>query len=163
MYLLFQIGDKIVYPMHGASVIEAIEEKEILGEKRLYYVIKTTFGNTQIMIPVDNTENLGVRQVVEADILENLLENFNETEADTSVNPLHRHRINMTKMKSGDIHQAAEVINDLMHLNKNKKLGTSDKKMLDHAREILISELMMVKGMVEEQATHLLNEATDYR
>ncbi|WP_368666302.1 CarD family transcriptional regulator [Ammoniphilus sp. CFH 90114] len=158
MYRLFQIGDKVVYPMHGAGVIEAIEEKEILGERQLYYVLSMPLKNMQVMIPKAKTADLGLRQVVNSDILENVLKKINHGDLEPVSNPMQRHRINMTKMKSGDIYEGAEVIRDLMFLEKSKKLATGDKVMLDNARQILISEVVLVKGIAEEQAELLLNQ-----
>lgn len=155
---MFQIGDKIFYPMHGAGVIEAIEEKEILGENQLYYVVNISLRNMQVMIPLGKTVNLRIRQVVDPDILENVFTFFHHGETDSTVNHKQRHRTNMNKIKSGDIYEGAEVIRDLMRLDKKKKLGTGEKNMLDNARQILISELVLVKGIAQEQAVHLLNQ-----
>lgn len=157
---MFQVGDKIFYPMHGAGVIELIEEKEILGEKQTYYVVNMFLRDMQVMVPLGKTDNLGIRQVVDSDIIEEVLSNFHdgETEPDPTINPNQRHQINMNRMKSGDIHEGAHVIRDLMTLARNKKLGTGDKIMLDNARQIFVSELVMVKGIEQEQANELLNE-----
>lgn len=156
---MFQIGDKIFYPMHGACIVEAIEEKEILGEKQLYYILNMTLRNMQVMIPMGKTDNLEIREVVDSDILENVLATFQQGEPGPTVNPYQRRqRINMDKMKSGDIYEGAEVIRDLMSLSKNKKLGMQDKNMLDNARQMLISELVLVKGIAKEQAANLLNQ-----
>ncbi len=155
---MFQIGDKVVYPMHGAGIIEAIEEKEILGEKQLYYVLNMPLKNMQVMIPMTKTSNLGLRQVVDSDILEKVLKNINDGKLEPISNPMQRHRVNMTKMKSGDIYEGVEVIKDLMYLEKSKKLATGDKVMLDNARHMLISELVLVKGIEEDQAANLLNQ-----
>jgi CarD family transcriptional regulator len=154
--LLFKIGDKIVYPMHGAGVIDTIEEKEILGEKQLYYVMK--LKNMQIMFPMKKTSDLGIRQIVDSDTLENVLSIFNHGESDPSLNHNQRHRINLNKMKSGDIYEGAQVIRDLMRIVKKKGIGTGDKVMLDNARQILISELVLVKGIAQEQAVDLLDQ-----
>jgi CarD family transcriptional regulator len=154
--VLFQIGDKIVYPMHGAGVIDAFEEKEILGEKQFYYVMN--IRNMQVMVPREKTSGLGIRQVVDLDILESVLKDFNLEESDTTLNHNQRYRINMNKMKSGDIFEGAQVIRDLMRIGKKKTIGTGDKMMLDNARQILISELVLVKGIDQEQAVDLLNQ-----
>jgi CarD family transcriptional regulator len=154
--LLFQIGDKIVYPMHGAGVIEAFEEKEILGEKQFYYVMN--IRNMQVMVPRGKASGLGIRQVVDLGILENVLKGFNLEESDTTLNHNQRYRINMNKMKSGNIYEGAQVIRDLMRIGKKKTIGTGDKMMLDNARQILISELVLVKGIDQEQAVDLLNQ-----
>ena len=157
--LLFRIGEKIFYPMYGAGIVEAIEEKEILGEKQLYYILNMTLRNLQVMIPTEKTANLEIREVVDSAILENALAIFRRGEPDPIVNPhQQRQRINLDKMKSGDIYKEVQVICDLMSLNKNKKLGPADKSMLDNAKQMLISELALVKGLDPEQAAAFLKQ-----
>ena len=131
---MFQIGDKIFYPMHGAGVIEAIEEKEILGEKQLYYVMDIPLRNMQAMIPLVKTEDLGIRQVVDSEMIEKVFTNFQPVVTDPISNPILRHRSNISKMKSGDIFQEAQVICDLTRMGKKKPLGAGDKILLNDAQ-----------------------------
>jgi len=154
---MFQIGDRVVYPMHGAGIIEAIEEREILGSTQLYYVMN--INNMEIIFPMET--KIGIRSIVESDILENVLSLFNHGESDANVNPTQRYRINMNKIKSGDIYEGAEVIRDLNRMGKKRKLSTGDKMMLDNARQIFLSELMLVKGIEQDQAASLLNEVIE--
>jgi CarD family transcriptional regulator len=154
---LFQIGDKVVYPMHGAGVIEAIEEKEILGEKQQYYVIKMPIGNMKVMIPMGKVSNLGIRLVVDMPTLEDVLLIFHHGESDKLLPWSQRYRINMDKIKTGDIQKGAEVVRDLMRRSKEKVLTTNERNMLDNAQRILISEVVLVKGLTENQAIDLLN------
>lgn len=156
---MFQIGDKIFYPMHGAGIIEAIEEKEILGNRQKYYVINITLKNIKVMIPVDKTEQLIIREVVEPEILENVLYLMRTREIDPSTHSYQqRQRTNVEKIKSGDIYEEARVICELTSLSKTKKLGMGDKIMLNNARQMLISELMLVKGIPEETAEKILDD-----
>ncbi|GAB6179247.1 CarD family transcriptional regulator [Desulfotomaculum defluvii] len=155
---MFHIGDKVVYPMHGAGIIEAIEEKEILGVKRHYYVMK--IRNMQVMFPIDS--DLGIRPIVELDVLEDVITNFNHGEPDSSLNPNQRHRSYMNKIRSGDIYQGAQVIRDLIILGKKKTLAAGDKAMLENAQQILLSELALVKGIDQEEATDLLNAVINH-
>lgn len=156
--LLFQIGDKIVYPMHGAGVIEAIEEKEILGEKQQYYIMKMPVGNMQVMIPMEKVSNLGIREVIDMPALEHVLQILRTDEIDVSTNWNRRFRKNMEKMRTGDIYEVADVVRDLMRRDREKGLSTGERKMLDNARQILLSELVLVKNIDEEQATTLLEQ-----
>lgn len=156
--LLFQIGDKIVYPMHGAGVIEAIEEKEILGEKQQYYIMKMPVGNMQVMIPMEKVSNLGIREVIDMPALERVLQILRNDEIDVSTNWNRRFRKNMEKMRTGDIYEVADVVRDLMRRDREKGLSTGERKMLDNARQILLSELVLVKDIDEEQATTLLEQ-----
>ncbi|MBP1934375.1 CarD family transcriptional regulator [Ammoniphilus resinae] len=155
---MFHIGDKIFYPMHGAGIIEAIEEKEILGEKQLYYVINIPLKSMNVMIPKASAEKLGIRQVVDMTILEDVLSAFLKNDPEPSTNQMQRYRIHSNKIKSGDIFEVAEVIHELSHIGKKRTLGTGDKIMLNQARQILISEMILVKGIPEEQADHLLDQ-----
>ncbi|QOY35612.1 CarD family transcriptional regulator [Anaerobacillus isosaccharinicus] len=156
---MYSIGDKIFYPMHGAGVIEAIEEKEVLGEKQLYYIMNLSLGKLHVMIPTKKTTTLGVREIVNSSVMENVLNLFSsDAETETSVHPNQRYRNNMDKMKTGDIYEGARVIRDLSRISKKKSLGTSDKLMLNNARQILISELILVNNMEEEHAADYLNE-----
>ncbi len=154
---MFQVGDKIFYPMYGAGVIEDIEEKEILGEKQLYYIFNVSHNNMQVMIPMGKTENLGIREVVDSDTLEEALKVFEEDEVELNDNRHQRYHLNVKKMKSGDIHQGVQVIRDLAYLSKNKKISSEDKMMLDKAVNIFTSEVVLVKGINEEQASEYLD------
>lgn len=155
---MFQVGDKIFYPMHGGGIIERIEEKEIFGQTQLYYVVNIPHRNMQVMLPLDKTEKLGMRPVVDAAKLDAVLSTIHEGETDIAMNDTQRQRLNMTKIKSGDIYEEIEVIRDLLRIKNKRKLGMADKNMLDNARQILISEVVLVKGIPHEQATHLLDK-----
>jgi CarD family transcriptional regulator len=154
---MFQIGNKVYYPVHGGGIIEAIEEKEVLGEIQLYYVINILHRNIQVMVPIDKTARVGLRLIVDPDKLDNVLTTFYDGESDTTIMGNQRHRVNMHKIKSGDIYEGAEVIRDLMRINNKKKLGMTEKNMLDNARQILISEVELVKGILQEQAAELID------
>ena len=154
MEIIFQIGDKIVYPMHGAGVIESIEEREVLGNKQLYCVMM--MKNLQLMFPMNC--KIGVREVVDLEILEDALAVLSHEATSSIENPTQRHRSNMNKLKSGDIYEGVQVIRDLVQMGKKKTLAMGDKTMLDNALQILTSDLALVKGMVQEEADHFLNE-----
>ncbi len=155
---MFSIGDKIFYPMHGAGIIEAIEEKEVLGEKRLYYIMSLSVGKMQVMIPTEKTSKLGIREIVNSSVMERVFHLLtSDGESERTVHPNQRYRNNMDKMKTGDIYEGAQVIRDLSNSSKKKPLGTSDKMMLNNARNILISELVLVQNLEEQQAADYLN------
>jgi CarD family transcriptional regulator len=155
---MFQIGDKIFYPMQGGCIILAIEEREILGETQLYYMMNIVHRNMQVSIPVDKIDQLGIRPIVNSDELENVLTTFHDGETDTSCRDNQRYRRDIIKLKSGDIYEGAEVIRDLIRISNKKKLGITDKNMLDNARQILISEVVLVKDIPLEQASDLLDQ-----
>ncbi|MFA6808566.1 MAG: CarD family transcriptional regulator [Eubacteriales bacterium] len=157
---MFEIGDKILYPMHGAGTIEAIEEKEILGENKLYYILNIPGMRMKIMIPTTNVANLGVRQIVNPTTLENVLENINLGDTDPVIyeNQRYCRDLNKKKIVSGDIYKGTEIIRDLTRKSHKHKLGAEDTNMLNNARQIFLSELMQVKGVAHEQAVVLLDE-----
>lgn len=154
---MFQVGDKIFYPAQGGGIIENIEEKQVLGKSQLYYSINILHRNMQVSIPIDKTEQLGIRPVAEPQELEDVLSTFHDGETDDSGNDNQKDRRNLIKLKSGNIYEGAEVIRDLVRFNSKKKLGTTKKNMLDNARQILISEVVLVKDIPQEQAAELLD------
>lgn len=148
---LFQIGDKIVYPMHGAGIIKAIEEKEISGKKQQYYVIKMSISNMQVMIPTSKIVSSNIRPVTDILALKHIIHIFQHGESDRLLPWKQRYKVNRDKIKTGEIQEGAEVVRDLMRMKKEKALNESEKKMLDNAYEFLISELRLIKGITENQ------------
>lgn len=157
---LFQIGDKIVYPMQGAGIIQGIEEKEISGIIQKYYLIHILSNNMQVMIPWEKILNTGIRLVVDTSTLENVLLNFQGKELYTSESLTHkeRYQINMDKIRTGGLKEGFEVVHDLLLLNSRKPLNTSEKQMLGTARKILIGEMALIKEITETQANDLLDD-----
>ncbi|WP_215552763.1 CarD family transcriptional regulator [Bacillus mycoides] len=148
---MFQIGDNIVYPMHGAGIIEAIEEKEFSGKKQKYYVIKMSISNMQVMIPMGKILSSSIRPVTDILALKHIIQIFQHGESDKLLPWKQRYKVNTDKIKTGEIQEGAEVVRDLMRMKKEKALNTSEKKMLDNAHEFLISELGLIKGITENQ------------
>ncbi|MEH7224221.1 CarD family transcriptional regulator [Bacillus sp. JJ1566] len=148
---MFQIGDNIVYPMHGAGIIKAIEEKEISGEKQQYYVIKMFIGNMQVMIPTGKILSSGIRPVTDIIALKHIIHIFHHGESDRVLPWKQRYKVNTDKIKTGKILECAEVVRDLRRMKKEKALNTSEKKMLDNAHDFLIGELGLIKGITESQ------------
>lgn len=156
---MFLIGDRIVYPMHGAGIIEQIEEKQILGEVRKYYILRVPCGDMKIMIPTENSREIGVRAVISTDEIEEVLGVLRAESTEMSSNWNRRYRENMEKLKTGDIYNVAEVVRNLMRTDKEKKLSTGEKKMLSNAKQILISEIILVKGIDHDAAEQMINSA----
>lgn len=156
---MYTIGDKIVYPMHGAGVIEQIEEKEILGEHRQYYVLKVPCGDMKIMIPVDSSDEIGVRNIISADEIKTVLSVLADVSSEMPHNWNRRYRENMEKLKTGDAVEVAEVVRNLTRTDRKKKLSTGEKKMLTNARQILLSEMVLAGGMDTARADILIDEA----
>ncbi len=147
---MYNVGDKVVYPMHGAGVIEAIEEQEVLGEKRSYYIMAMPIGDMKVMIPLDAIEEIGVRQIISMDEAQRVIAVLKGEQSKMSSNWSRRYRANMEKIKSGDIYMVAEVVRNLTIRDNEKGLSAGERKMLDVARQILISELVLVTDSSEE-------------
>lgn len=154
---MFKVGDKVVYPMHGAGIIEAIEEKEVLGKRRQYYIMRMPIGNMKVMIPLDSVQQIGLRKVVGMEDIETVMCILKEEETDMSSNWNRRYRANLEKIKSGNIFEVAEVVRNLLHRDKEKGLSTGERKMLENARQILISEMVLAQGKEEKQIETLLD------
>ena len=148
---LLQIGDNIVYPMHGVGIIKAIEEKEISGEKQQYYVIKMSIGNMQVMIPTGKILSSNIRPITDILALKHIINIFHHGESDRLLPWKQRYKVNMDKIKTGKIQECTEVVRDLIRMKKEKALNSSEKKMLNNAHEFLISELRLMKGITENQ------------
>ncbi len=156
---MFSIGDRVVYPMHGAGVIEAIEEREILGQRKQYYIMKMPIGDMKVMIPVDGVDGVGLRQVIPQDDLSRVLEVLAGERTKMSANWNRRYRANAEKLKSGNIFEVAEVVRNLTLREKEKGLSTGERKMLENARQILISEVVLASNIAEAEAHSLLDQA----
>lgn len=140
---MFEIGDRILYPMHGAGVIEKIEEQTVLGEKQAYYVMNMQPDGMKVMIPVKTCEQIGVRFIISKEEGQKVLEQFLKEPIVSDDNWNRRHRENMDKIKSGDIFKVLSVVKNLMFRDRNKGLSTSERKMLSVSRQILVSELVL--------------------
>lgn len=155
--LLFNVGDKVVYPMHGAGIIEAIEEKEILGVIKKYYIMRIPIGDMKVMIPMNSVNDIGLREVVDDRAIEQVIGILKDDRTDMSANWNRRYRANLDKMKSGDIYEIADVVRNLMLRDQEKGLSTGERKMLDNAKQILISELVLAKELKQDEAFALLD------
>ncbi len=152
---MFNVGDKIVYPMHGAGTIDSIEEKDILGEKQAYYILKMP-GEVKVMIPTNKAEQVGVRNIIDKEEASKVMAILGENETEMSQNWNKRYRDNMDKMKSGDIYEVADVVRNLSFKQKEKGLSTGEKKMLSNAKQILVSELVLAEHASQEEVEKLV-------
>ncbi len=159
---MYKIGDYVVYPMHGAGIIEGIEEKEIMGETKQYYILKMPIGNICVMIPVANVDEIGVRDVIDAPEADRVLCEFKSVEPEDSTNWNKRYRDNMAKIKSGNALEVAYVVKSLMVRDKIRGLATGERKMLSNAKQILMSEIVLAKkDMDQERLEELMNQIVD--
>ena len=136
------VGDKVVYPMHGAGVIAGIENCEVLGEGKSYYVLQMPLGNMKVMIPTDNVDNIGLRDIISEDKVgedKDVLEDKPE-KASGSWNK--RFHANLDRMKTGNICDVAAVARNLILQDRQRKVSSGERRLMDLARQILISELV---------------------
>ena len=153
---MYQKGDKIVYPLYGAGIIEDIETKEIDGEESVYYVLQIPIGNLKIMISAAKAESLCVRLIHNADdVMAQLYESFKVKPA-AHENWNLRYKENMERIRSGKIAQVASVFNSLMLRERERGLSTAEKKMMTTAKQIILSELMLSLEISKNEAEDIL-------
>ena len=154
---MFTVGDKVVYPMHGAGLVEKIEDRQILGETRAYYIIRIKSGNMQVMVPVRGAAEIGLRYVVDPKEFDEIYKVLGSESTPMDENWNRRNRDNMEKLKTGDPEQVAEVIRNLVRVDRVKKLSTGEKKLLNTAKQILCSEMTMVLNVNDSAALALID------
>jgi len=157
---LFAKGDKVVYPMHGAGVIEDLQEHLVDGDLRQYYVLNIPVGNLKIKVSAKNAKNLGLREVYDqAEVLRiikcpvqlqpiNVPENWNQ-----------RYKNNIESIKSGKLEKVLDVYRNLIHREKERGLSTAEKKVLTNVKQILISELILTQNIERTEAEEMLAES----
>ena len=156
---VFDIGDKVVYPHHGAAIVERREVKEAFGERREYLVLRLAYGDLTLMVPADNTEGVGLREVINDEEVEEVFAVLRKKEARMPTNWSRRYKNHSEKLRSGDIYQVAEVVRNLSIRDKDKGLSAGEKRMLSRARQILVSELTFALDVDEATAEKRLDEA----
>lgn len=158
---MFEVGDKVFYPMHGAGTIEAIENIEFLGENKQYYVINIPISKMDVKIPCDNIAKLHIRSTVERDKVDGILrakQAFKKPKATRTW--LERLNSYSEKMKTGEMEATFEIVRNLVLLSKEKTLNATERDMLNNARKLLISELTVIKGISESQAAEMLEQTS---
>lgn len=156
---MFQIGDKVVHPMHGAGVVESIVQKKVDGVVRDYYILKLPNRSMVVMVPTESSEQIGVRPVIDAEQADRVLAAIPGIQIEMTSNWNHRYRENMERMKSGDLLEVARVIKGLTARDHNRGLSTGERKMLHSAKQILISEIVLAKSSSYEVVEQALDTA----
>ena len=152
---MYNVGDEVVYPMHGAGRIVAIEEREVMEEKQSYYILEMP-GEVKVMIPTATAEEHGIRSVINKEEAQKVMSVLEQDETEMEKNWNKRYRENMDKMKSGDIYEVADVVRNLSFKQKEKGLSTGEKKMLSNAKQILVSELVLAEHSSEDEVKQLV-------
>ena len=158
---MYSVGDKVVYPHHGAGKISKIEQKEVLGQQRDYLTIQILHNNMTVMVPVENADRAGLRKVVEPDVVDQVLEVLRGDPTKMPKNWSRRYKHNRDKLKTGDIFEVAEVVRNLAIRHAIKGLSTGEKQMFSKAKKILASELMYARDVSEDDAAAFLDGVLD--
>jgi CarD family transcriptional regulator len=155
---LYKVGDKVVYPHHGAGTVVKREKKEVLGEKREYLTIKILHNDMTVNVPAENAELVGLRKVIDEEAVKKVVKYLTSGGTEMPKNWNRRFKHNRDKMKTGDIYELAEVVRNLALRDVEKGLSTGEKQMYVKAKKILASELMYAKNMTEDEALEWLEE-----
>jgi CarD family transcriptional regulator len=158
---VYRKGDTVVHREHGAAVITEISERDFLGESKKYLVLRLAYGDLTLMVPVDKTEEVGLRQVVSKQEVKKILDVLREDESKMATNWSRRFKNNMEKLHSGDPYQVAEVVKNLSIRERAKGLSAGEKRMLAQARRILVSELVFSLGCEEAEAEGQIDKVLD--
>ena len=155
----FQVGDKVARPVYGAGVLESIIQKKVDGVAREYYIMKLPNRSMVVMIPTENSEEIGVRPILDRIEADRVLAAIPSIQVEMTSNWNRRYRENMERLKSGDLMEVARVVKGLTVRDSKRSLSTGERKMLQSARQILVSELVLSKGQSCEEAERDLNTA----
>lgn len=156
-----KIGDKIVYPMHGAGEITEIEENEVGGVKNSYYILRLPIGDMKLMLPVDKVEEVGLRDLITPAQLQEVIDVLQAETEQLQGSWNKRFHTNLERLKSGDILEAAAVARNLTRQNNKRKVSSGEKKLLDLSRQLLITELVYVCDKSPEEITTWIDELID--
>lgn len=158
---MYKVGDKVVHPMHGAGTVEEIRQINIAGKKRSYYAVKFAVGNMTANVPIDNIDSIGLRDVIDKDEAKRVIEAFINVPINDDSNWNKRQRENLAKIKSGDIYQVVSVLKDLMYRDKRKGLSTNERKTLNNAKQIVLSELVLSAFASASDIESIMNDTID--
>ena len=156
--MVFSVGETVVYPHHGAALIEAIETRTIKGVEKKYLVLRVAQGDLTVRVPAENAEIVGVREVVGGEGLGKVFDVLRAPHTEEPTNWSRRYKANLEKLHSGNVLKVAEVVRDLWRRERERGLSAGEKRMLAKARQILVSELALAERTNEDKAEALLNE-----
>jgi len=156
--LVYEVGDKVVYPHHGAGTILKKEVKEVLGQRREYLTIQILYNEMTVMVPTENADRAGLRKVISHEAVEDVVAVLHDGGSQMPKNWNRRFKHNRDKMKTGDIYELAEVVRNLSIRDLDKGLSTGEKQMFGRAKKILASELMYARDMTEDEAAEYLED-----
>ena len=155
---MYKVGDKVVYPHHGAGTVVKKEKREVLGEKREYLTIKILHNDMTVNVPSENAEAVGLRKVIGEDMVKVVVKALTGGGTQMPKNWNRRFKHNSDKIKTGDIYELAEVVRNLATREAEKGLSTGEKQMFTRAKKILASELMYALEKTEDEAEAYLDQ-----
>ncbi len=155
---MFTKGDKIVYPMYGAGIIEDLESKEVDGVTQPYYVLRIPVGNLKIMVSALKADFLGIRQVFSKDKVMSIITSVASVPVEMSENWNQRYKDNMEKIKSGDLMEVVVVFRNLLLRERERGLSSAEKKLLTTAKQIIVSELILSQDIERNRAEEILSD-----
>ena len=155
----FKKGDTVIYPQHGACLVQGVQKKSAFGETKDYLILRSVIGEMTLSVPVDKTEEVGVRLPVNAEELDDLVTVLSKPDPRVPSNWSRRFKNHQEKLKSGDVYQVAEVVRNLALRESARGLSAGEKSMLERARVILASELSIAWNVPEEEALDRLGNA----
>ena len=161
MKMGFKVGDKLVYPNHGVTVVEQIGESAIMGAGNTYYHLRLLANNSRLMVPITNSDRVGLRRLYQQKEIKGLLSLLEERVQKSHSDWKGRYRDNLEKMKTGRLEDVADVLKNLNEVSKKKSLSFREKKMYDRAKYLIVSEVAIVKGIDETEAEKLIEKSLD--
>jgi CarD family transcriptional regulator len=156
--MTFKVGETVVYPHHGAALIQEMNKRTIKGEEKIYLKLKVAQGDLTIEVPADNCDLVGVRDVVGKEGLDKVFAVLRAEHTEEPTNWSRRYKANLEKLASGDVVKVAEVVRDLWRRDRDRGLSTGEKRLLNKARQILVSELALAEKTNEDKAEATLDE-----
>lgn len=156
---MYKIGDKIVYAVHGAGTIIDIQEIEILNNTETYYILQLPINDIKISIPESELDTGKIRPIISKEEGEKVMDILRSERTEMSSNWGKRYRDNLELLKSGDIFEIADIVRNLTILDNEKTLSASEKKMLNDAKRVMVSELVVIGTMTKEEASELIDDA----
>ena len=155
----FSVGEKVIYPNHGVGVIEQINQREISGRQESFYQLKIVSNSMMVMIPTSNVTDVGLRKLIKREVVNQVLEHLKKSDSACPADWKNRFKENSDKMRTGSIFDVAEVFKSLHSLGHTRILSFREKKMLDRARYLLISEVATVWNIAEGKVEELIDRA----
>ncbi len=152
---MFAAGDRVVYPLHGGAIVRNVEQRDINGEKIDYYILQMLFESMTVAIPVNNAEKLGLRRIGDEStlaLIQSVLKENPDVQAVKSISWNRRFQLYMEKIKSGSVEEVAKIFKLLILLERSKKISVGERRLLHNTRQILQSEVMLIRNVDAQKA-----------